>query len=70
MDPEPPRPQWLVQSELMNTVSMLAAAESSHQMEDTHTSETAANLIQELMENLDTTLPEVSLSSIHLVFAH
>ncbi|XP_030470457.1 E3 ubiquitin-protein ligase AIP2 isoform X1 [Syzygium oleosum] len=59
VDPEPPRPHWLVQSELMNTVSMLAAAESSHQMEDTHMSETAANLIQELMENLDTTLPEI-----------
>ncbi|XP_030538530.1 E3 ubiquitin-protein ligase AIP2 [Rhodamnia argentea] len=59
VDPEPPRPHWLVQSELMNTVSMLAAAESSQQMEDNHMSETAANLFQELMDNIDTTLPEI-----------
>ncbi|KAF8036146.1 hypothetical protein BT93_C1984 [Corymbia citriodora subsp. variegata] len=59
VDREPPRPHWLVQSDLLNTVSMLAAAESSHRMEDTHMSETAANLIQELMDNLDTTLPEI-----------
>ncbi|KAI3414965.1 RING-type domain-containing protein [Psidium guajava] len=59
VDPEPSRPHWLVQSDLMNTVSMLAAAESSQQMEDNHMSETAANLIEELMDNLDTTLPEI-----------
>lgn len=59
VDPEPPPPHWLMQSDLLNNITLLAVAESSHQMEGTHLSETAVNLIQDLMENLDTTLPEI-----------
>ncbi|KAF7846923.1 hypothetical protein BT93_L3570 [Corymbia citriodora subsp. variegata] len=59
VDREPPWAHWLVQSDLLNTVSMPTAAESSHQMEDPNMSETDVNLILELMNNLDMTSPEI-----------
>lgn len=59
VDPEPPRPQWLVQSDLINTVANLVSAGSSHPTEERNLSETAANLLQELIRNVDNTIPEV-----------
>lgn len=59
VDPEPPRPQWLVQTDLMNTIASLAVAESSRPTEERNLSETAANLLQELVQNIDNTIPEV-----------
>lgn len=61
VDREPPQPQWLVQSNLVSTV--FAAAESSGSgLPETETannndSESAANLLQSLIDNLDSVLP-------------
>lgn len=49
VDPEPPQPHWLVQSNLLNAAAVMAAADSSSQPSE----ETAATLMQSLMENLD-----------------
>ncbi|GMP31595.1 hypothetical protein CsSME_00005745 [Camellia sinensis var. sinensis] len=58
VDPEPPQPRWLAQSNLLSTVATLMAAEPSQgQTEDNNMSESAANLIQELIDNLDDALP-------------
>ncbi|KAI4377021.1 hypothetical protein MLD38_014717 [Melastoma candidum] len=54
VDPEPPRPQWLVQSELVNTVASFISGES---FEARELEQTASTLLQELIENLDTTIP-------------
>ncbi|KAK4797548.1 hypothetical protein SAY86_029874 [Trapa natans] len=59
VDPEPPRPQWLAQTDLMNTIASLAAIESSHPTEEGNLSETTANLLQELIQNIDNTIPEI-----------
>lgn len=64
VDPEPPQPNWLVQANLMNAVaSLTSTAESSRGLaESINTSETAANLFQELVNNLDAVIPEVLFS--------
>ncbi|KAI4380837.1 hypothetical protein MLD38_006980 [Melastoma candidum] len=54
VDPEPPRPQWLVQSELVNTVASLISGES---FEAPELEQTASTLLQELIENIDTAIP-------------
>lgn len=60
MDPEPPQPLWLVQSNLINAVSSLVTAESSQgPVNSNSTSEAAANIFQELIDNLDSVIPEV-----------
>ncbi|OWM84081.1 E3 ubiquitin-protein ligase AIP2 [Punica granatum] len=59
VDPEPPRPQWLVQSDLMNAVATLAAAESSHPTEERNLSENTANLLEELIQNFEDSIPEI-----------
>ncbi|KAF5743143.1 hypothetical protein HS088_TW09G01208 [Tripterygium wilfordii] len=59
VDPEPPRPQWLVQSNLLNGVATLAAAESSQgPTENNNTEETARNLLEQLISGLDNIIPE------------
>ncbi|KAG2664216.1 hypothetical protein I3843_16G068200 [Carya illinoinensis] len=58
VDPEPPQPQWLVQSNLLTTAATLFAAESSQGLEENNTStENAASLLQELMGRLGDVLP-------------
>lgn len=60
VDPEPPQPQWLVQSNLLTTAATLFAAESSQGLEENNTStENAASLLQELMGRLGDVLPLV-----------
>ncbi|KAL6965675.1 D-lactate dehydrogenase [Sarracenia purpurea var. burkii] len=60
VDPEPPQPQWLVQSNFLTTVATLLAAESSQgPTENNSTPESSANLIQELISSFDNTLPEI-----------
>lgn len=69
MDPEPPRPQWLVQSDLLTTFATLAAAESSRADTDSSTiAEGAPDLLAQLIENLDNVVPLVSFSLVYLVF--
>lgn len=69
VDPEPSQPQWLLQqSNLMNTVASLMGAESSRgSVENNNTSETAANLFQELINNLDVVIPEVFISCYSMI---
>lgn len=62
MDPEPPRPQWLVQSNILNSMATLQEFESSGRHVDNNTIETASNLLGELMSNLDDMIPEVKIS--------
>lgn len=60
VDPEPPMPQWLVQQNLLAAVASLSTAGSSRgPMEDSTVSETAGNLIQSLIDNLDSVIPEI-----------
>ncbi|KAJ0030201.1 hypothetical protein Pint_13623 [Pistacia integerrima] len=64
VDPEPPQPYWLVQSNLINAVSSLVTAESSRGPVDSNrNSEAAANIFQELINNLDAVIPEMKLLS-------
>lgn len=55
VDPEPPQPQWLVQSNLLTAAAAaLSNAESSQgPAENSNTSENATNILQALIENLD-----------------
>lgn len=60
VDREPPQPQWLVQSNLLSAAASMLTAESSHAAaESDNTSENATNLLQSLIDNLDTVLPPV-----------
>lgn len=69
MDPEPPRPQWLVQSDLLTTFATLAAAESSQVDTDSSSiPERAPDLLAQLIENLDNVVPLVSFTWFYLVF--
>ncbi|XP_038896807.1 E3 ubiquitin-protein ligase AIP2 [Benincasa hispida] len=55
VDPEPPQPQWLVQSNLLTAAAAaLSNAESSQSpAENSNTSETVANILQALNGNFD-----------------
>ncbi|PRQ27382.1 putative aminoacyltransferase, E1 ubiquitin-activating enzyme [Rosa chinensis] len=64
VDREPPQPQWLVQSNFMASAATLLAAESSRSGrpepetgDNNDDSESAANLLQSLIDNLDSVLP-------------
>lgn len=60
VDREPPQPQWLVQSNLLSAAASMFTAESSQAAaESDNTSESATNLLQSLIDNLDTVLPPV-----------
>ncbi|EEF46175.1 zinc finger protein, putative [Ricinus communis] len=58
VDPEPPQPQWLVQSNLVNSMASLLAAESSRGRVDI-VAESASSMLEELMTNLDDIMPQV-----------
>ncbi|XP_062020406.1 E3 ubiquitin-protein ligase AIP2 [Rosa rugosa] len=55
VDREPPQPQWLVQSNLMASAATLFASESSRSGRPEP--ESAANLLQSLIDDLDSVLP-------------
>lgn len=58
VDPEPPQPEWLVQSNLLTAVAnLLPAASSDGQTENNNMSEEAANLLQGLVDRLDDIVP-------------
>ncbi|KAF9680913.1 hypothetical protein SADUNF_Sadunf06G0171100 [Salix dunnii] len=59
VDPEPPQPQWLVQSNILNSMATLQEFESSGRPVDHNTIETASSLLGELMSNLDDMIPEI-----------
>ncbi|KAL5559573.1 hypothetical protein UlMin_035784 [Ulmus minor] len=61
VDPEPPQPQWLAHSNLLNAAASLYAAESSYQRaaEFENPTEDASTLLQSLIENLDDILPPI-----------
>lgn len=62
VDPEPPQPDWLVQSNLLTAAATLFHGESSGgQRGVSNSTEGAVNLIQELVDRLDNIVPEVSL---------
>lgn len=64
VDPEPPQPEWLVQSNLLTAVAnLLPATSSDGQTENNNTSEEAANLLQGLVDRLDDIIPMVSFLS-------
>jgi len=58
VDPEPPQPQWLVQSNLLTTAATLFAAESSQAPAANETTqEDAANMLQDLLNRLEEVVP-------------
>ncbi|KAK7311034.1 hypothetical protein RJT34_08900 [Clitoria ternatea] len=58
VDPEPPQPQWLVQSNLLTTAATLFGAESSGASAvNGATPEDAANVLQELINRLEEVVP-------------
>lgn len=60
VDPEPPQPQWLVQSNLLTTAATLFAAESSQAPAANETTqEDAANMLQDLLNRLEEVVPLV-----------
>ncbi|XWS26503.1 hypothetical protein CRYUN_Cryun26dG0037400 [Craigia yunnanensis] len=60
VDPEPPQPQWLVQSNLMNGLASAATAESSQgSAVNVNTVENVANVLEQLINHFDTVLPEI-----------
>ncbi|XVF88989.1 hypothetical protein PTKIN_Ptkin19aG0095600 [Pterospermum kingtungense] len=60
VDPEPPQPQWLVQSNLMNAFASAATAESSQgSSANVNTVENAASVLEQVINHLDTVFPEI-----------
>ncbi|KAE8718852.1 E3 ubiquitin-protein ligase AIP2 [Hibiscus syriacus] len=60
VDPEPPQPQWLVQSNLMTAFASAATADSSEGSgSNVVTVENAANVLEQLINHLDTVIPEI-----------
>ncbi|XP_075485836.1 E3 ubiquitin-protein ligase AIP2-like [Primulina tabacum] len=59
VDPEPPQPDWLVQSNLLTAATTLLHGESSGQLGSSNTTEGAVNILQELADRLDNIIPEI-----------
>ncbi|XVE70809.1 hypothetical protein DITRI_Ditri10aG0100200 [Diplodiscus trichospermus] len=62
VDPEPPQPQWLVRSNLMNAFASASAATaepSQASAVNVNTVENAANVLEQLINHLDTVIPEI-----------
>ncbi|KRH15708.1 hypothetical protein GLYMA_14G105900v4 [Glycine max] len=58
VDPEPPQPQWLVQSNLLTTAATLFAAESSQASEANETTQDdATNMLEDLLNRLEEVVP-------------
>ncbi|KAJ9702157.1 hypothetical protein PVL29_004073 [Vitis rotundifolia] len=69
VDPEPPRPQWLVQSNnLLTAAATLSNLESANGLTENNniTSENAASILLQLMDDLQDIVPEVLLTSLYL----
>lgn len=68
VDPEPPQPNWLVQSNMLTAAAALLQGESSaDQTGNANSGEGAASLLNELINSLDDILPEVSLLFLKLI---
>lgn len=60
VDPEPPQPEWLVQSNLLSAMANLVPATTSEdQTGNSNTSEEAARILQGLVDRLDDIVPMV-----------
>ncbi|CAN6806366.1 unnamed protein product [Brassica oleracea] len=59
VDREPPQPQWLVQQNLMSAFSSIVAGESSNADAVGNVLGETANLMQELINGLDSIIPEI-----------
>nr|XP_027079556.1 E3 ubiquitin-protein ligase AIP2-like [Coffea arabica] len=60
VDPEPPQPDWLVQSNFLSAAATLFSGESSNEpVGNSNTSEEAANLVRQLFDRLDTMVPVI-----------
>ncbi|XP_047341407.1 E3 ubiquitin-protein ligase AIP2 [Impatiens glandulifera] len=61
VDPEPPQPDWLIQTNLMTALaaSLTRPVSSEGQQEDPSTSDVTNNLMQQLVESLDNTIPMI-----------
>lgn len=60
VDPEPPRPQWLVQSSIMSTMAAVMEAGSSEDPgEMRNNAESATGMLEELISSLDNIIPEL-----------
>ncbi|XP_075496402.1 E3 ubiquitin-protein ligase AIP2-like [Primulina tabacum] len=59
VDPEPPQPDWLVQSNLLTAAATLFHGESSVQLDSGSTTDGAVNIYQELFDRLDNIVPEI-----------
>lgn len=72
VDPEPPQPQWLVQSNLLSTAATLFAAESSQASAANETTqEDAANMLQDLINRLEEVVPLVFIQNLsHAFYNH
>ncbi|KAL8107435.1 E3 ubiquitin-protein ligase AIP2 [Apium graveolens] len=58
VDPEPPQPEWLVQSNLLSAMANLVPATTSEdQTGNSNTSEEAARILQGLVDRLDDIVP-------------
>lgn len=60
VDREPPQPQWLVQQNLMSAFASIVAGESSNGPTAENTLGDTASLMQELINGLDSIIPEVA----------
>jgi len=69
VDPEPPQPQWLVQSNLLTTAATLFAAESSQASEANETTQDdATNMLEDLLNRLEEVVPLVFIQNIPCAF--
>ncbi|KAL2525440.1 E3 ubiquitin-protein ligase AIP2 [Abeliophyllum distichum] len=59
VDPEPPQPDWLVQSNLLTATALLDGESSGGEAGSVNTLEGAARLIEELVNRLDDIVPEI-----------
>ncbi|KAF2613147.1 hypothetical protein F2Q70_00007712, partial [Brassica cretica] len=59
VDREPPQPQWLVQQNLMSAFSSIVTGESSNADAVGNVLGETANLMQELINGLDSIIPEI-----------
>lgn len=69
VDPEPPQPQWLVQSNLLTTAAALFGAESSQASAANETTqEDAAHMLQDLINRLEEVVPLVFIQNLSRAF--
>lgn len=61
VDREPPRPLWMMESNLLTAAMALQEAESSETLTDNNLPAVSNELVQELMARFDEAIPEVSL---------